>query len=47
MVLDGDVAFTTAAYTPTTVVTVRGLLVPSGTIGKWVLKPRVQGDVSP
>lgn len=47
VVLDGDIAFNTAGYTVSTVVTVRGLLVPSGTVGKWVLKPRAQGDITP
>ena len=47
VVLDGDITFNTAGYTVTTVVTVRGLLVPSGVIGRWVLKPRVQADIVP
>jgi hypothetical protein len=47
VVLDGDIAFNTSGYTPSTVVTVTGLLVPSGVVGKWVLKPRVQADVTP
>jgi hypothetical protein len=47
VVLDGDITFNTSAYAVSAVVTVRGLLVPSGVVGKWVLKPRAQGDVTP
>ena len=47
VVLDGDITFSTGAYTNGTVVTARGVLVPSGVIGRWVLKPRIQSDLTP
>ena len=47
VVLDGDIGFATGAYTNGVSVTARGVLVPSGVIGRWVLKPRAQADLTP
>jgi hypothetical protein len=44
VVLDKDIFVSFGSYTPGVIVTVTGLLVPSGS-GTWVVKPRQQTDV--
>jgi hypothetical protein len=44
VILDGNIPFDLEAVVPDTVVSVTGLLVPSG-VGTWALKPRFQLDL--